>query len=276
MRQQKEAARVTQLAVQRFEAEVLKNQGRIFNVRQQRVLAENRINFLIGRMPAPVAYDAEALNAQLPTVLSTGVPSDLLANRPDVRAAELQLQQPHVVRLETRPPNLEGKGEIGMRDLLRNALRMRPDRIILGEIRGGEAIDMLQAMNTGHDGSLGTIHANRPREALTRQILVAGDRERRQPGTGAADLAANADESRDRASERPERVRELQAEDLLHGRGVDHGALGGARLELLELGALGLVQRRRAEAMRAEREQLALSFRARLGGLDLLELPVLF
>ncbi|MFC3068842.1 CpaF family protein [Phenylobacterium soli] len=83
-------------------------------------------------------------------------------------AAELQLQQPHVVRLETRPPNLEGRGEINMRDLVKNALRMRPDRIILGEIRGAEALDMLQAMNTGHDGSLGTIHANRPREALTR------------------------------------------------------------------------------------------------------------
>ncbi len=83
-------------------------------------------------------------------------------------AAELQLQQPHVVRLETRPPNLEGQGEVTMRDLVKNALRMRPDRIILGEIRGGEAIDMLQAMNTGHDGSMGTVHANRPREALTR------------------------------------------------------------------------------------------------------------
>jgi pilus assembly protein CpaF len=83
-------------------------------------------------------------------------------------AAELQMQQPHVVRLETRPPNLEGQGEITQRELVKNSLRMRPDRIILGEIRAGEALDMLQAMNTGHDGSMGTIHANRPREALTR------------------------------------------------------------------------------------------------------------
>src|SRR5690349_21573480 len=83
-------------------------------------------------------------------------------------AAELQLQQPHVVRLETRPPNLEGNGEITMRDLLRNSLRMRPDRIIIGECRGEEAMDMLQAMNTGHDGALTTIHANSPRDALKR------------------------------------------------------------------------------------------------------------
>jgi pilus assembly protein CpaF len=83
-------------------------------------------------------------------------------------AAELQLQQPHVVRLETRPPNLEGSGEITQRHLVRNALRMRPDRIILGETRGTEAFDMLQAMNTGHDGSISTIHANTPRDALTR------------------------------------------------------------------------------------------------------------
>ena len=83
-------------------------------------------------------------------------------------AAELQLQQPHVVRLETRPANLEGDGEVTIRDLVKNALRMRPDRIILGECRGSEAVDMLQAMNTGHEGSMSTIHANRPREALTR------------------------------------------------------------------------------------------------------------
>ena len=89
-------------------------------------------------------------------------------------AAELQLQQPHVVRLETRPANLEGEGQINMRDLVKNALRMRPDRIILGEIRGEEALDVLQAMNTGHDGSMTTIHANRPREALTRLENMVG------------------------------------------------------------------------------------------------------
>ena len=83
-------------------------------------------------------------------------------------AAELQLQQPHVVRLETRPPNLEGQGQVTMRDLVRNCLRMRPERIIVGEVRGPEAFDLLQAMNTGHDGSMGTIHANNPREAMSR------------------------------------------------------------------------------------------------------------
>lgn len=92
-------------------------------------------------------------------------------------AVELQLQQEHVVRLESRPPNIEGKGEISIRDLVRNSLRMRPDRIIVGEVRGAEALDMLQAMNTGHDGSLSTVHANTPRDALARLetlVLMAG------------------------------------------------------------------------------------------------------
>jgi len=92
-------------------------------------------------------------------------------------AAELQLQQPHVARMETRPPNIEGRGEIKQRGLVKNALRMRPDRVILGEVRGEEAFDMLQAMNTGHEGSMATLHANTPRDALTRleQMVAMGD-----------------------------------------------------------------------------------------------------
>ena len=92
-------------------------------------------------------------------------------------AVELQLQQEHVVRLESRPPNVEGRGEIAIRDLVRNSLRMRPDRIVVGEVRGGESLDMLQAMNTGHDGSLSTVHANSPRDAIARLetlVLMAG------------------------------------------------------------------------------------------------------
>src|SRR6266436_1956397 len=110
-------------------------------------------------------------------------------------SAELQMQQPHVVRLETRPPNIEGKGEVTQRDLVRNALRMRPDRIVIGEVRGGEAIDMLQAMNTGHDGSLTTVHANTPRDALARletMIQMTGmrlsDRAMRQQVASAINL----------------------------------------------------------------------------------------
>src|SRR5450830_1363809 len=92
-------------------------------------------------------------------------------------AVELQIQQEHVVRLESRPPNTEGKGEVTIRDLLRNSLRMRPDRIVVGEVRGGESLDMLQAMNTGHDGSLSTVHSNSPRDAIARLetlVLMAG------------------------------------------------------------------------------------------------------
>jgi pilus assembly protein CpaF len=114
-------------------------------------------------------------------------------------SAELQLQQPHVVRLETRPPNIEGRGEVSQRDLVKNALRMRPDRIVIGEVRGGEAIDMLQAMNTGHDGSLTTVHANTPRDALARletMIQMTGmrlsDRAMRQQVASAINLVIQA------------------------------------------------------------------------------------
>jgi pilus assembly protein CpaF len=114
-------------------------------------------------------------------------------------SAELQLQQPHVVRLETRPANIEGRGEVTQRDLVKNALRMRPDRIVIGEVRGGESIDMLQAMNTGHDGSLTTIHANTPRDAIARletMIQMTGmrlsDRAMRQQIASAIDLVIQA------------------------------------------------------------------------------------
>jgi pilus assembly protein CpaF len=109
-------------------------------------------------------------------VLSSFLPSDeRIVTIED--AVELQLQQAHVVRLESRPSNIEGKGEIAIRDLVRNSLRMRPDRIVVGEVRGGEALDMLQAMNTGHDGSISTVHANSPRDAMARLetlVLMAG------------------------------------------------------------------------------------------------------
>jgi len=119
-------------------------------------------------------------------------------------AAELQLQQPHVVRLETRPASLEGRGEINQRDLVRNALRMRPDRIIIGEVRGGEAFDMLQAMNTGHDGSMSTVHANTTRDALTRieNMVQMGNmglpsRAIRTQIVGAVDLMVQIERQRD-------------------------------------------------------------------------------
>ena len=119
-------------------------------------------------------------------------------------AAELQLQQPHVVRLETRPPSLEGRGEVTQRDLVRNALRMRPDRIIVGEVRSGEAFDMLQAMNTGHDGSMSTIHANTSRDAIIRieNMVQMGNfglpsKSIRQQIVGAVDLIVQVERQRD-------------------------------------------------------------------------------
>ena len=109
-------------------------------------------------------------------VLSGAIPdTDRVVTIED--SAELSLHQRHVLRLESRPPNIEGKGEVGIRELVKNSLRMRPDRIVVGEVRGAEALDMLQAMNTGHDGSLSTVHANSPRDALARietMVLMSG------------------------------------------------------------------------------------------------------
>ena len=145
----------------------------------------------VGAMPACVAeFLHGAVKARVSTVISggTGSGKTTLLNACSAAishgerlitiedAAELQLQQPHVVRMETRPPNIEGKGEIRQRELVKNALRMRPDRVILGEVRGEEAFDMLQAMNTGHEGSMATIHSNSAREAITRleQMVAMG------------------------------------------------------------------------------------------------------
>ena len=145
----------------------------------------------LGAMPMGVAdFIHGAVKSRVSTVISggTGSGKTTLLNALSAAishgerlitiedAAELQLQQPHVVRLETRPPNIEGKGEIRQRELVKNALRMRPDRVILGEVRADEAFDMLQAMNTGHEGSMATIHANNPREAIGRleQMIAMG------------------------------------------------------------------------------------------------------
>jgi pilus assembly protein CpaF len=129
-----------------------------------------------GRMNILVSGGTGAGKTTTLNVLSSFLPDDeRILTIED--SAELRLQQPHVVRLEYRPPNIEGKGEVSIRDLVRNALRMRPDRIVVGEVRGGEALDMLQAMNTGHDGSISTIHSNSPRDAMSRletMSLMAG------------------------------------------------------------------------------------------------------
>jgi pilus assembly protein CpaF len=129
-----------------------------------------------GRMNVLVSGGTGAGKTTTLNVLSSYIPHDeRILTIED--AAELKMQQPHVVRLESRPPNIEGKGQVSIRDLVRNALRMRPDRIIVGEVRGAEAIDMLQAMNTGHDGSISTVHSNSPRDVLSRletMTMMAG------------------------------------------------------------------------------------------------------
>ncbi len=129
-----------------------------------------------GRLNALISGGTGSGKTTLLNVLSSFIPEDQrIVTIED--AVELQLHQKHVVRLESRPPNIEGKGEVRIRDLVRNALRMRPDRIVVGEVRGAEALDMLQAMNTGHEGSLSTVHANSPRDAISRletMVLMAG------------------------------------------------------------------------------------------------------
>jgi pilus assembly protein CpaF len=161
-----------------------------------RAAVEARLNILVSGGTG--SGKTTLLNA-----LSSFIPkSDRIVTIED--AAELKLDQPHVVRLESRPPNLEGKGAIGIRDLVRNSLRMRPDRIVVGECRGGEALDMLQAMNTGHDGSLTTVHANTARDALARvetMVLMAGFdlpvRAIREQVAGAVDLVVQVARLRD-------------------------------------------------------------------------------
>ncbi len=129
-----------------------------------------------GRLNVIISGGTGSGKTTMLNILSSFIPStDRIITIED--SAELQLQQPHVLRLETRPANIEGKGEINQRDLVKNSLRMRPDRVVIGEVRGGEALDMLQAMNTGHDGSLATLHANNPRDSLTRletMVMMAG------------------------------------------------------------------------------------------------------
>ena len=155
------------LSIRRFGTEPLRMNALIENKALTKDIADMLQMCVNARLNVLISGGTGAGKTTLLNALSAYIPEDeRIVTIED--SAELQLQQPHVVRLETRPPNIEGRGEVTQRDLVRNALRMRPDRIVIGEVRGGEAIDMLQAMNTGHDGSLTTIHANTPRDALAR------------------------------------------------------------------------------------------------------------
>jgi pilus assembly protein CpaF len=182
------------LSIRRFGAEPLRMNSLIENKALTRDIADMLEMCVSARLNVLISGGTGAGKTTLLNALSAYIPvNERIVTIED--SAELQLQQPHVVRLETRPPNIEGKGEVTQRDLVRNALRMRPDRIVIGEVRGGEAIDMLQAMNTGHDGSLTTIHANTPRDALARletMIQMTGmrlsDRAMRQQVASALDL----------------------------------------------------------------------------------------
>jgi pilus assembly protein CpaF len=155
------------MSIRRFAVELFKVEDliRIGTINDQMATVLQAI--VHGRLNVVISGGTGAGKTTMLNILSGFVPvTERVVTIED--SAELQLQQPHVVRLETRPPNIEGKGQVAQRDLVRNALRMRPERIIVGEVRGPEALDMLQAMNTGHDGSLTTVHANSPRDAMSR------------------------------------------------------------------------------------------------------------
>ena len=164
------------ITIRKFSKEKLK----VHDLIEYGSITESMAEFLracvIAKLNVVISGGTGSGKTTLLNILSSYIPHDeRIVTIED--AAELQLQQDHVVRLETKPPNIEGHGEINIRDLVRNSLRMRPDRIIVGEVRSGEALDMLQAMNTGHDGSLATVHANSPRDAIARLetlVLMAG------------------------------------------------------------------------------------------------------
>ncbi len=186
------------LSIRRFGSDPLKMAALIEKQALTRDIADMLQMVVNARLNVLISGGTGAGKTTLLNALSAYIPEhERIVTIED--SAELQLQQPHVVRLETRPPNIEGKGEVTQRDLVRNSLRMRPDRIVIGEVRGGEAIDMLQAMNTGHDGSLTTVHANTPRDALARletMIQMTGmrlsDRAMRQQIAAAINLVVQA------------------------------------------------------------------------------------
>ena len=164
------------MSIRRFGVDPLRMENLVANGSLTPEMAKTFDAMVRARLNILVSGGTGAGKTTLLNILSASVPDDeRIVTIED--SAELILQQDHVVRLETRPPNIEGKGAVGQRELVRNALRMRPDRIIVGEVRGGEAMDMLQAMNTGHDGSISTIHSNSPRDSLSRletMVLMAG------------------------------------------------------------------------------------------------------
>ncbi|HEX3184494.1 MAG TPA: CpaF family protein [Pyrinomonadaceae bacterium] len=186
------------LSIRRFGSDPLRMSSLIENKALTKDIADMLQMVVHARLNVLISGGTGAGKTTLLNALSAFIPeNERIVTIED--SAELQLQQPHVVRLETRPPNIEGRGEVTQRDLVRNSLRMRPDRIVIGEVRGGEAIDMLQAMNTGHDGSLTTIHANTPRDALARletMIQMTGmrlsDRAMRQQVASAINLVVQA------------------------------------------------------------------------------------